>query len=70
MNADRRSISELTLTSDWLLSKVEDRLLISAVSGYLPTQYFVSKTNNYHLSNSNKMSHFIKPFLPTLSVHS
>jgi hypothetical protein len=31
-DADRRSICELTLTSDSLQSKVEDMLLISAVS--------------------------------------
>jgi hypothetical protein len=29
---DSRSICELTLTLDWLQSKVEDRLLISTVS--------------------------------------
>jgi hypothetical protein len=34
MDTDRRSICVLTLTSDRLQSEVEDRLLISVVSGY------------------------------------
>jgi hypothetical protein len=43
MDADRKSICELTLTSDWLQSKVEDRLLTSAIN-LLVTFYDIQST--------------------------
>jgi hypothetical protein len=49
MDVDRRSIYELTLTSDWLLSKVEDRLLISGFK-YLQTHTWARLRWAYHLS--------------------
>jgi hypothetical protein len=43
MDAGRRSICELTLTSDRLQSKVENRLLISGVSLFINSNVIIVK---------------------------
>jgi hypothetical protein len=46
MDADIRSICELTLTSDRRQSKVKDRLLISAVSHNSQCGYIIGTLKN------------------------